>query len=326
MQHAWKFAVSLLGILLAGNAFGQAAGEYGSRPIRTIVPVAPGGGTDIVARIVTGALADATGLRMVLDNRAGAGGTIGSELVARSTPDGYTLLFAYASHTTTPFLLKVSYDAYSDFTPITQVGVSPLVLMVNSSVPVASVSELVAYAKSSQKGLNAGVATAGSAGHLALEVFKLRTGTTAGIVSVIYKGGGPAQVALLSNEVQLVFASAISAVHYMKASSKLKALATAGKKRLPTFPDVPTFTELGVSVETAPWQGILGPAKLPRPIVMRLYRDISATLKQPEVIERLATAGSDPVGSTPEEFAAKIKSELQDFGKIIRELDLKGSS
>lgn len=325
MPYASKMAVSLVAALLAGNAVGQTPSDYGSRPIRTIVPVAPGGGTDIVARITASALAESAGLRMVIDNRSGAGGTIGSELVARATPDGYTLLFAYASHTTTPFLLKVGYDAYHDFTPITQVGVSPLILMVNAAVPVSSVSELVSYAKSKPKGLNAGVATAGSAGHLALELFKLRTGTTAGIASIIYKGGGPAQVALLSNEVQLVFASAISATHYMKSSTKLKSLATSAKTRLSAFPDVPTFSELGISVETAPWQGILGPAKLPRSIVMRLYRDIAATLKQPEVVERLAAAGSDPVGSTPEEFAAKIRSELQDFGKIIREAGLKGS-
>lgn len=320
-RNAW-FVAGLA--ILGGPALAQSTADIGARPIRLIVPVAAGGGTDIVARIVTAAVADSSGLRMVVDNRSGAGGSIGTELVARSTPDGHTLLFAYASHTTTPFLLKVNYDAQSDFTPITQIAASPLVLLIHGSVSAANVPELVTLAKAKPKLLNAGIATSGSAGHLAVEVFKLRTGTTGAITSVIYKGGGQTQIALMSNEVQMVFASAISAMAYTKSSGKVRALATSAKKRLSAFPDLPTFAELGIAVDTNPWQGVLGPAKVARPIVMRLYRDIAATLRQPEVVERLAAAGADPVGSTPEEFAAKIKSELQEFGSIIRGLGLKG--
>lgn len=325
MQNTLSIAIVALSALLGSHAAAQVLPDLGARPIRLIVPVAAGGGTDIVARIVTSAVADSAGLRMVVDNRSGAGGSIGSELVARSTPDGHTLLFAYASHTTAPFMLKVAYDAYADFTPITQVASSPLVLLVSGAVPANSVAELVALAKAKPKLLNAGIATSGSAGHLAVEVFKLRTGTTGGITSVIYKGGGQTQVALMSNEVQLVFASVISATAYMKSSGKVRALATSAKTRLSAFPDLPTFAELGIAVDTNPWQGILGPAKVPRSLVMRLYRDVAATLKQPDVVERLAAAGADPVGSTPEEFASKIKSELQEFGKIIRGLGLTGS-
>lgn len=300
----------------------QEAGAYGSRPIRLIVPVAPGGSTDIVARILAGGLTESADLRIVVDNRPGAGGVIGSETVARATPDGYTLLFPYASFTTTPFLSDVPYDAYRDFSPVTQVAVSPLVLVVHPSLPVSNMKDLIALAKSKPKGINAGIATPGSAGHLATELFKLRTGTTDGIVSVIYKGGAPTQVALLSGEVQLIFASVPSSMAHIKAG-KLKILGTSANKRLASFPDVPTFAELGVPVDTAPWQGIVGPAKMPRPIVIRLYQEVAKVLKRPDIVERLAATGSEPIGSTPEEFSAKIKRELQEFGKVIPALGLR---
>jgi len=310
--------------LAAGAQSAGAAHDYPSRPIRLIVPVAPGGSTDVVARIVAAGLGESADWRIVVDNRAGAGGVIGSELVARASPDGYTLLFAYASHTTMPFMSKVPYSAYNDFSPVTQVAVQPLVLTINPSLPVGNVKELIALAKSRPNGINAGIATPGSAGHLATELFKLRTGTTDGIVSVIYKGGAPAQVALLSGEVQLIFASTPSAMPYIK-SGKVNVLATSASKRLAYLPDVPTFAELGVPVDTAPWQGLLGPAKMPRTIVSRLHTEVAKLLKLPDMVKRLAATGSEPVGSTPEEFAAKLRHELQEFGKIIPALGLKGA-
>jgi len=309
---------------LVGTAGAQGKlDEYGSRPIRLVVPVAAGGGTDTVARIVVAGL-ETAGLRLVVDNRAGAGGVIGTETVAKATPDGYTLLFAYASHTTAPFLGKVPYDADRDFYPVTQVGVSPLLLLVNPSLPVASVKELIAFAKSKPGGLNVGVATVGSAGHLSAELFKLRTGTADSIASVIYKGGAAAQIALLSNEVQLFFASAITAVPYMK-SGKVKTLATSARNRLANFPEIPTLGEMGIAIDAAtPWQGLLAPAKTPDAIVRQLYGEIAKLAKRPEFAARLAAAGSDPVVSTSEEFRAKIKRELDEFGKLIPTLKLKG--
>jgi tripartite-type tricarboxylate transporter receptor subunit TctC len=327
LQHRNAFAACIAAALLAAPAAALAQGgvrDYGSRPIRLVVPVAPGGSTDVVARLIATGLGESAGLQVVVDNRAGAGGVIGSETVARAIPDGYTLLFAYASHTTMPFITKVPYDAYSDFAPVTQVAVQPLVLVVNPSLPVNNVKDLIALAKSRPKGINAGIATSGSAGHLATELFKLHTGTADGIVSVIYKGGAAAQVALLSGEVQLIFASTPSAMPYIK-SGKVKMLATSATKRIAYLPELPTFAELGVPVETSPWQGILGPAKMPRAIVTRLYGQVAKLVKQPDMVERLVATGSEPVSSTPEEFAAKIKQELQEFGRIIPTLGLKGT-
>jgi tripartite-type tricarboxylate transporter receptor subunit TctC len=317
-------SLALVAATMTAHAAAQEARDLSTRPIRVVVPVPPGGSTDIVARIIAVGLADSAGLKIVVDNRPGAGGIIGAETVARAAPDGHTLLFAYASFTTTPFLSKVPYDPYRDFTPITAVAVTPLVLVINPSLPVANVKDLVALAKSRPNGLSAGIATAGSAGHLAMELFKLRTGTTQGIVSVIYSGGAPAQIALMSGEVQLVFGSVQTSLPFIK-SGKVKAIASLAKKRLTNFPDTPTLGELGVQMDSAaPWQGILGPAKMPRAIVMRLYSEVAKVLKRPEIIERLVVTGAEPIGSTPDEFADKIKQDLQEFSKLIPTLGMKG--
>lgn len=306
-------ALAALGITPAGA---QDARDYGKRPIRMLVPVPPGGSTDIVARIVTGPLAEMTGYNIVIDNRAGAQGAIATELVARATPDGYTLLFGYATHTTLPFINKVPYDPFRDFAPITQISVNPLLVVVHPSQPVSNVKELIALAKSKPRSLNLGIATAGSAGHIAAELFKLRTGTGDGIVTVTYKGGGPALVALLSGEVQMMFASAPTSLPYLK-SGRLKPLAAVGAKRLPYLPDLPSLGESGFNIEAAPWQGVLGPARMPREIITRLYGEFSRVLKRPDVIEKLAAAGADVVSSTPEEFDARIKRELNEYSKLI---------
>ncbi len=310
------FTVATLGVLSMAPAGAQDARDYGKRPIRMLVPVPPGGSTDIVARIVTGPLAEMTGYTIVIDNRAGAQGAIATEIVARATPDGYTLLFGYATHTTLPFINKVPYDPFRDFAPITQISVNPLVVVVHPSVPVSNVKELIALAKSKPRSLNLGIATAGSAGHIAAELFKLRTGTGDGIVTVTYKGGGPALVALLSGEVQMMFASAPTSLPYLK-SGRLKPLAAAGAKRLPYLPDLPSLGESGFNIDAAPWQGLLGPARMPREIITRLYGEFSRVLKRPDVIEKLAAAGADVVSSTPEEFDARIKRELNEYSKLI---------
>ncbi len=310
------FSAATLGALAMVSAAAQDVRDYGKRPIRMMVPVPPGGSTDIVARIVTGPLAEMTGYTIVIDNRAGAQGAIATEIVARANPDGHTLLFGYATHTTLPFINKVPYDPFRDFAPITQVSVNPLLVVVHPSVPVSNVKELIALAKSKPKLLNLGIATAGSAGHIAAELFKLRTGTGDGIVTVTYKGGGPALVALLSGEVQMMFASAPTSMPHLK-SGKLKPLATVGAKRLPYMPDLPSLGESGFSIEAAPWQGLLGPARMPREIILRLYGEMSRVLKRPDVIERLAAAGADVVSSTPEEFDARIKRELNEYSKLI---------
>jgi tripartite-type tricarboxylate transporter receptor subunit TctC len=319
-MNAWAgiatLTVAIVGALSMAPAAAQNARDYGKRPIRMLVPVPPGGSTDIVARIVIGPLTEMTGYTIVIDNRAGAQGAIATDIVARAAPDGYTLLFAYATHTTLPFINKVPYDPFRDFAPITQVSVNPLLVVVHPTVPVTSVKELIALAKSKPKSLNLGIATAGSAGHIAAELFKLRSGTGDGIVSVIYRGGGPSMVALLSGEVQMMFASVPTSTPYLK-SGRLKTLATVGPKRLPYLPELPSLGEYGFTIEAAPWQALLGPANMPREIITRLYGEMSRVLKRPEVIERLAAAGADVVSSTPEEFDARLKRELNEYSKLI---------
>lgn len=308
--------LAILGAWGIMPAAAQDVRDYGKRPIRMLVPVPPGGSTDIVARIVTGPLAEMTGYTIVIDNRAGAQGAIATDIVARANPDGHTLLFAYATHTTLPFINKVPYDPFRDFAPITQVSVNPLIVVVHPSVPVTNVKELIALAKSKPKSLNLGVATAGSAGHIAAELFKLRTGTGDGIVTVVYKGGGPSMVALLAGEVQVMFASVPTSTPYLK-SGRLKPLAAVGAKRLPYLAELPSLGESGFNIEAAPWQGLLGPARMPREIITRLYGEMSRVLKRPEVVERLAAAGADVVSSTPEEFDARLKRELNEYSKLI---------
>ena len=291
--------------------------SYPEKPVRLILGVPPGGSTDIVARIIAGKLGELLGQQVVIDNRGGAGGTIASEMVAGAEPDGYTLLFSYASHTATPFLYKsLPFDPIKSFTPITQVSTQPLVVVVHPSLPINSIAELLSYAKAYPGKLNVGIAGAGSAGHIALEYFKQLTGTD--MVPVIYKGGGPAHMAMLSGDVQMMFASTATSMAVIK-QRKVRTLATANERRLPYLPDVPTLEESGVhGLRISPWQGLLGPARLPRGIVDRIYTDVTKLLRQPDTLERLATTGTDPIGSTPEEFAALIQLELKELGKVIK--------
>jgi tripartite-type tricarboxylate transporter receptor subunit TctC len=218
----------------------------------------------------------------------------------------------------------LSYDSLKDFAPITEVANQPLLLAVNLSLPVSSVKELIALAKSGAgPGLTAGCTQVGSATHLATELFKLKTGTTRGIVSVNYKGGPAAQIALVSGEVQLAFATSTSALPQIR-TGKIKVIATAAAKRLPYLPDVPTLLEAGVAgVEAAPWTGLLAPTKTSRAIIDRLHAEVVQLLKVPETLERLAALGSDPVGSAPEAFAAKIRRDLSATGAIVKAIGMK---
>lgn len=323
---ATRFArvIGVIGFAVTAHILPTAAAEYPEKPIRLLVPSPPGGSNDSVARIIAAGLGRTMGKTMVVDNRAGGGGIIASELVARALPDGYTLLFAYAAFTTTPFLAaNLSYDVLRDFAPITEIANQPLLLAVNQSVPVNTVKELIALSKVRPGGLTAGYTQVGSATHLATEIFKLKTDTTRSIVSVSYKGGAAGQLALLSGEVQASFATATSAMPQIKAG-RIRVLATSAPQRLPYLPDVPTFTEAGVSgMNVVVWQGLLAPARTPRLIVDRVHAEVVALLKSPETLERLAALGSDPVGSSPAVFAAKLKRELHEFGNVIKVLGLK---
>ncbi len=316
---------ALFAIVIAGALSSSAWAQqpvYPQRPIRLIVPVTVGGATDIVARIVANRLSQVFPQQLVIDNRGGAGGIIGTELVARAIPDGHTLLFAYASHTIMPFLSsKVPYDPDKDFAAMGQVGATPLVLTVHPSLPASSVKELIALARAKPGQIRAGAPGMGGVGHLAAEIFKLESG--ADITTIIYKGGGPAQLALVQGEVQFVFATPPAAMAQIKAG-RVKILATSSPVRLSYLPDVPTFVEAGLpGIDVMPWQGFLAPARTMRAIVMQFNTTLNSVLKEPELAGKLAVAGSDVVPSTPEALGAKIRKELAYFSRVIKAANIK---
>lgn len=320
-RHA---AVAMAALLLAPEAAGAQTDAYPAKPIRLLVPSPPGGSNDGVARILAAALNQSLGRPIIVDNRSGGGGIIASEIVARARADGYTLLFAYAAFTTTPFLhANLAYDVLKDFAPISEIANQPLFIIVHPGVPANTVAELIALSKSKPGGLTAGFTQMGSSTHLATELFKLNTGTVKTILSVSYKGGAAAQVALLAGEIQIAFATATALLPQLK-GGKIKVLATSAAQRLHYLPQVPTFAEAGVSgVDVSPWQGILAPAGTPPPIVNVLHAEVIKLLKRPDVRDRLALLGADPAGSSPPEFRAKLERELKLFGKTIPALGIK---
>ena len=314
MPHRLFFAIAV--IAFAAHA---AAQEYPSKPIRFIVPFPPGGGNDTMARTVGHKLTAALGQQIVIDNRAGAGGIIGAETAARSAPDGYTLfLGGVGSHGINPNLhARLGYDPVTDFAPISLIASAPLILVVHPSVPAKSVKELIQLAQAKPGQLNFASNGKGGSSHLAAEMFKMMT--TTDMVHVPYKGLSPALTDLLSGQVQLMFSSTVAILPQVRAG-KLRPLAMTGARRSPAMPDVPTIAESGVpGYETASWYGVLAPAGTPRAIVERLNRQIVKITHAPDVRERLATEGADPVGSSPEEFAAHIKRELARWAKVIKQ-------
>ncbi len=310
---------------LAIVAFALSAGAaetYPTRPIRFIVPFPPGGGNDTMARTVGYKLSDALGQQVVIDNRAGAGGVIGAETAAHSLPDGYTLfLGGVGSHGVNPNLNpKLPYDPIKDFAPISLIGSAPLLLAVHPSVQAKTVKELVQLAKAKPGALNFASNGNGSSSHLAAEMFKMMTATS--MTHVPYKGLSPALNDLLSGQVQLMFSSTVAILPQVK-SGKLRPLALTGAKRSSALPEVPTVAEAGVpGYVTSSWYGVLAPAGTPKPVIDRLSREIIKIVQMPEVRERLAGEGAEPVGSTPAEFAAHIKAELARWSKVIKQANI----
>jgi len=305
-------------------AFAHAAAQdYPSRPIRLIVPFAPGGGNDTVARTVGQRLSLALHQPVVVENRAGAGGVLGAEVAARSPPDGYTLfLGGVGSQVINPSLhAHLSYDAEKDFTPVTLLASAPLVLVAHPSVPVESVQQLVALARAKPGQLNYASNGNGSSSHLAALMFDSMTRVE--MVHVPYKGLAPALTDLLGGQVQIMFSSVVAILPHIKAG-KLKAIGVSGAKRLSLLPDLPTIAEQGVpGYETSSWYGILVPAGTPKDIVARLSAELNNVLKEPEVRRVLANDGADPVGGTPDDFAAYIKSESGRLGKLVRDAHIR---
>ncbi|HEX2826340.1 MAG TPA: tripartite tricarboxylate transporter substrate binding protein [Burkholderiales bacterium] len=315
MTTAARASIVALG-LCAGAPLAQAA--YPDRPIRLVVPLAPGGTTDIVARLVAQRYTELLGQPVIVDNRPGAGGNIGNEVVARAAPDGYTLLMAAPPLVINPGLYrKIGYRAIEDYSPISLIATVPVVLAVNPALPAKSVKALIALAKASPGKYNYASSGVGGTPHLAGALF----GSMAGVdlVHVPYKGSGPALSDLLGGQVHMQFSGLPPLVPFIK-SGKLRALGVAGLKRTPAFPDLPTIAESGVpGYEATSWQGLSAPARLPGDIVSRLHSTLVKIVNAPDTRARFAELGAEAVGGTPAEFARFIKTEFDKWGPVIRQ-------
>ncbi len=282
------------------------------------MPFPPGGPLDIIGRAIAQKLGDAWGQSVFVDNRPGAGGNIGAELVAKAAPDGYTILMgALSTHAVNPSLYaKMPYDAVKDFAPITLVAVTPNVLVVNASLPVNSAKEFVAYAKANSGKLAFGSGSNGSAGHLAGELFKVDTATD--IVHVPYKGGAPATQGLLAGDTQFMFDNLANATPQVKAG-KLKALAVTTAQRSKLAPDLPTMAEAGLpGFDISTWFGLFAPAGTPPEVIAKWNAGVTTILNSPEMRERLTAQGAEPAPTTPGEFAAFIRSEIPKYARIVK--------
>lgn len=314
-------AVVMLAAGLAGagaRAAADASASYPNRPVRLIVPYAPGGGADTLARGIGQKLSAALGQAVVIDNRGGGGTIIGSDLAAKAVPDGHTIIIVASTHAVVSSLYKkLPYDPIRDFAPVIRIASAPNILALHPSVPAGSVKELVALARSRPGQLVYASSGNGGGSHLAMEL--LKSMARIDLVHVPYKGSGPALVDLLSGQANLMFGGMIATLAQVR-SGRLKAVAVSSAKRSPTIPELPTIAESGYpGYEAATWYGVLAPAGTPAPIVRKLNAEISRILKLPEVRERMTGVGAEPVGSTPEEFAAYIKSEVAKWAKVIKE-------
>ncbi len=305
-------------LLLAALASVAAAQGYPTRPVRLIIPFPPGGSNDIVGRMIAAQLGDRLGQQVVVDNRGGAGGTIGTELAAKSQADGYTLLListAYAFNTS--IYKKLPYDPAKSFVPVALLGSGPGVLVVNPALPVSSVGELIALAKERPGKLNNASAGVGSFQHLASELFRIQAGIQ--WLHVPYKGGGPAMMDLMGGQADASVGSLIQMLPHIR-SGKLKALGTTGARRSPVLPDVPTVAEAGVpGYEATNWWGFLAPAGTPPAIVERLHQEVAAVQASAETKRRFDTEGAEALQMSPAAFGAFIAAETAKWARVVRE-------
>jgi tripartite-type tricarboxylate transporter receptor subunit TctC len=308
--------VTVTALCLAAYAAGAAAQGYPTRPIRVIVPSGAGGSVDTLARLTAQKMSASLGQQIVVENRSGSGGVIGSEIAARAAPDGYTLLMAYGSHVINPTLYpRLPYDTVKDFSPITQVAVQPLLVNVHPALPARSVKELIALAKARPGQLLYGSAGAGSGGHLATEIFAMMANVR--MIHVPYKGSAAAMFDVVAGNTQLMILTLITSLPQVRAG-KLRAIGISSAKRSPIVPDVPAVAETipGYDVEVSYF--LLAPAGTPREVIARLHTEAARALHQPDIVERLARDGARPVGNTPEETARYIDAEIVKWGKAVK--------
>ncbi|MEK6592253.1 MAG: tripartite tricarboxylate transporter substrate binding protein [Pseudomonadota bacterium] len=319
MKRPW-FLVVL--IALASVASAQ---SYPTRPIRLIVPYPPGGGTDTVARLIAQPLTERLGQQVVVDNRGGASGIIGTDMGARAAPDGYTLVFCLpASVSVNPtYYQNLPYDPARDFAPVIQLNTIALLLVTTPSLPASNVNELIALARAKPGQFNFASSGNGSAAHLAMELFNMMAGVK--MVHVPYKGGGPALTDIISGQMHMMSGPLIAALPHVK-SGRIRAMAVTTERRVKGLPEVPTIAESLPGYESSIWHGVVVPRGVPVAVVNRLNREIGEILKIPEVQSRLDSQGAEPVGGTPGKFAALIKSDTAKYAKLLRDVGLAGSA
>jgi len=304
----------LLALAFTLPAWGQ---DYPNKPIRLITPAAQGGTTDLLARLFGAKLSEAFGQQVLVDNRASAAGVIAGELTARAAPDGYTLLLAYHQHTVNAALNpNLPYHPVNDFTPITQLTSAGLMLVVNPKAPVQNLAEFIQWTRNFQGALNFGSAGIGSGGHLAGELYKLMAGVKA--EHIPYKGAGPAMADLIAGQYHFNF-SGLQGSQVQVRAGRLRAIAVTTPKRLPSNPELPAMAEALPGFEVVGWYGVIGPANMPPPLVSRLHGELVKILNQPDVRGRIEADGSEPVGSSPEDFRRFMHADLNKWAKLVKE-------
>jgi len=317
MKNTWI----LIGLAVAVAAPAARAQEYPTKPIRIIVSYAPGGGTDVIARVLARKLNEAWGQAVIVENRPGAGGNIGTETVAKAAPDGYTLSLVPSSHAIAPlFYARLPFDVFKDFTFITLVASGPNIVVVNPSVPVKSIAELVSLAKEKPGELAFASAGVGSSTHLAGEYFNGVAGINA--LHVPYKGSSQAEADVISGRVSYMVDSIPSALPKVQAG-QVRALATTGKRRFAALPNVPTVLEAGIPYESTSWWGVIGPANLPSTIVDKVAAEITRIMRQDDVKEFIAGQGAEPTTSTPQEFFDLVKRDNALYANIVKDANIR---
>jgi len=311
----------LLGIVASTGVAAQSQQTYPNRPIRFIVPYAPGGSTDVIARFLGQKLTERWGQPVVVDNRPGGNTIIGTEALTRASPDGHTLLMMAIAHAIIPNLLKTPYHPVNDFSPVATAASGELVLVLHPSLPAGNVRELIALAKAKPGQLNYASASTGGPLHLAGELFNMMTGVKT--LHIPYKGGGPALTDLIGGQVQMMFSPLDGALPHIR-SGRLKAIGISGNARNAALPEVPTFTEAGLpGFSVRNWFGVLAPARTPIPVVEKVSAEIGSILSAPDIREKLTAQGLDPFVSTPAQFTELIRSDFALYGKIIRAANIK---
>lgn len=318
-MHRYFAAIAAAALCAPGYAGAQA---YPAKPIRLVVPSSPGGGTDIVGRVVAQKLTESLGQSVIVENRAGAGTMIGNELVAKSAPDGYTLLMGLSTLAILPAVHKtMRYDALKDLAPVSLAVTVPNVLVVHPSLPVRNVKALIALAKARPREIVAGSAGVGTNPHLSLELFKTMAGIE--VVHVPYKGSGPGIIGLMSGEVAMLIPTLPTAMPHLKAG-RVRPLGVSTETRAESLPEVPTIAEAGLpGYEATQWFGVLAPTGTPRPIIDRLHKEIISSLRLPDVKQHLAGEGAQVVASSPEQFAAYLRSEIDKWAKVVKAAGIK---